>query len=336
MAAVAETPGFGERVRAFLSSKIPAASDLRVERCERISGGFSWEVFRIEVSWRAGDERRAASYVLRMAPDGGVLEPYDAEREFRTLEAVAAAGIPVPSVHWLEKDPSVLGAEFYVMDYVPGEIPVPWDQALGSDAARAEPMHRQFVEVVAAIHRLDWRTAGLDFLGVPHEGTGAALQEIEHCERVYERASSQTYPIVGEVLRWLRANAPSTDHITLVHGDCRVGNFIWRDGRIAAFLDWERAFLGDPMADIAWTRSPGVSGWCAIDGAMGAYYEQQSGIRIDEKRVQYWSVLEGLKAFLIGLTALSALTEGRGHDLRLVTIGGMAHLSLPTLLEATG
>ena len=105
--------------------------------------------------------------------------------------------------------------------------------------------------------------------------------------------------------------------------------------RIVAFLDWERAFLGDPMADIAWTRTPGVSGWCSIDGAMAAYYEQLSGIRIDEARVRYWAVLEGLKAFTIGLTALKTFTDRRGRDLRLVTIGRMAHLGLPALLNAT-
>ncbi len=323
-----------ERLRGFLEARLRGTSDLRIERLDRISGGFSWEVFRIDASWRAGADGHSASYILRMAPEGGVLEPYDAEREFRILKAVGAAGLPVPRVLWLEKDPAVLGKAFYVMEYVPGEIPLPWDAALAGDPIRTQPMHRQFVEVVAAIHRLDWRAAGLDFLGVPPPGAGAALREIDRCQETYERDRCETYPVVEEVLRWLRAHAPATDRLTLVHGDCRMGNFIWRDGRIVAFLDWERAFIGDPMADIAWTRAAGASGWCSIDGAMSEYYEQRSAIRIDAERVHFWTVLEGLKAFTIGLTAFKAFTDGRGRDLRLVTIGRMAHLGLPMLLQA--
>lgn len=323
-----------DRVGAFLATKLRDARDLEIERFERISGGFSWEVFRVDASWRADGEAHRAAYILRMAPDGGVLEPYDAEREFRVLKALGETDLPVPRVLWLEKDPAVLGKEFYVMEFVAGEIPVPWDTKLAGDPGRAVPMHRQFVEVVAAIHRLDWRKAGLHFLGVPPAGAGAALREIERCQATYERDRSETYPVVEEALRWLRAHAPATDRLTLVHGDCRMGNFIWRDGRIVAFLDWERAFIGDPMADIAWSCVAGASGWCSIDGEMGHYYEQLSGIPIDRERVQFWTVLEGVKAFTIGLTAFKAFNEGRGRDLRLVTIGRMAHLGLPALLQA--
>lgn len=323
-----------EEIRAFLGSKLVCATDLSVERCERISGGFSWEVFHVRATWRAEGERQSASYIFRVAPEGGVLEPYDAEREFRVLEAVGRAGLPVPQVLWLEKDPAVLGSEFYVMQFVPGEVPVPWDSEMRSDPSRAGPIQRQFVEVVAAMHRLDWKAAGLDFLGVPPPGNGAALRQVERCRAVYERDRAETYPVVEEVLRWLASHAPPSDRISLVHGDCRVGNCIWRDGRIAAFLDWERAFLGDPMADVAWTRSAGVSGWGSIDGELCAIYEQRSGFPVDEERVAYWTVLEGLKAFTIGLTAFKAFREGRGRDLRLVAIGRMAHLGLPALLDA--
>lgn len=326
--------GFNDRIASFLEGKLSGASDVRLERCERVSGGFSWEVFRVDAAWRVGSEAHCAAYILRMAPEGGVLEPYDAEREFRILAAVGAAGIPVPRVLWMEKDPRVLGREFYVMEYVPGEVPVPWDPTLANDPARARPMRERFVEVVAAVHRLDWRAAGLEFLGVPPPGQGVALQQIEFCRTVYERDRSGTDPAIEVVLDWLRRNAPSSEHTRLVHGDCRIGNCIWRDDGIVALLDWERAFLGDPMADIAWTRSLNTAGWCSIDGEMTAIYERLSGIPIDEARVHYWTVLEGLKAVTIGLTALKAFNEDRGRDLRLVTIGHMARLGLPVLLEA--
>ena len=39
---------------------------------------------------------------------------------------------------------------------------------------------------------------------------------------------------------------------------------VWRDGRIVALLDWERAFIGDPMADVAFTRLETLAGWCSV------------------------------------------------------------------------
>ena len=40
----------------------------------------------------------------------------------------------------------------------------------------------------------------------------------------------------------------------LLHGDLWPGNVLWRDGRIAAILDWEDAAIGDPLRDLAVSR----------------------------------------------------------------------------------
>ena len=40
----------------------------------------------------------------------------------------------------------------------------------------------------------------------------------------------------------------------LLHGDFWTGNILWRQGELAAVLDWEDAVLGDPQADVAGAR----------------------------------------------------------------------------------
>ena len=40
----------------------------------------------------------------------------------------------------------------------------------------------------------------------------------------------------------------------LLHGDLWPGNVLWRDGRIAAIVDWEDAAIGDPLRDLAVSR----------------------------------------------------------------------------------
>ncbi|HYH12789.1 MAG TPA: phosphotransferase, partial [Thermomicrobiales bacterium] len=45
-----------------------------------------------------------------------------------------------------------------------------------------------------------------------------------------------------------------TNESVLLHGDYWPGNILWRDGDIAAVLDWEDAAIGDPVADLAGSR----------------------------------------------------------------------------------
>jgi aminoglycoside phosphotransferase (APT) family kinase protein len=40
----------------------------------------------------------------------------------------------------------------------------------------------------------------------------------------------------------------------LLHGDLWPGNVLWREGGIAAIVDWEDAALGDPLRDLAVSR----------------------------------------------------------------------------------
>jgi aminoglycoside phosphotransferase (APT) family kinase protein len=55
----------------------------------------------------------------------------------------------------------------------------------------------------------------------------------------------------GSLLGWLKAHRPVAGPITLLHGDYRPKNLLWRDGRIASVLDWAFVDAGDPVYDLA-------------------------------------------------------------------------------------
>jgi aminoglycoside phosphotransferase (APT) family kinase protein len=197
-------------------------------------------------------------------------------------------------------------------------------------------MHRQFTDVLADLHVFDWRGAGLDFLGVPDRADDPAALEIDRCTELLDRIALRPYPALREVIEWLRDRRPSCPRLSLIHDDYRMGNFIWRADRIAAILDWERAFIGDPMADVAFTRIEALAGWCSIRSEMAKRYSDRSGIAVDEDRVVYCKTLEQLKATLVGLTGLKAFAEGRTSDLRLVQIGRGGHHGIAGLTQAIG
>jgi aminoglycoside phosphotransferase (APT) family kinase protein len=314
---IAEHTGHGAEVR-----------DLR-----RIPGGFSYETWNLRALWQDANGRHDERLIMRKAPRGGVLEPYDASKEFRILQALEGTPVAVPRPYWCDPTGTVLGTTFYLMEFVEGDVPLPWDTTI-KEEDKAE-MHRQFTDTLAALHTVDWEAKGLQFLGVPVDRTDPAALELERCDELLARVALRPYPVLREVIEWLRERRPRTPRLSLIHDDYRMGNFVWRDGRIAAFLDWERAFIGDPMADIAFGRLD-LGGWCTVRDAMAQRYSERSGIEVDEARVAYYRILEELKATLVGLTGLKAFAEGRTSDLRLVQIGRGAHYGIQALAERIG
>jgi len=302
-----------------------------VRELSRIPGGFSYETWSLRAAWTDCGQQRDQRLILRRAPRGGVLEPYDASREFRVLGALAGSDVPVPRPLWCDTDGGALGTSFYLMELVEGAIPLPWEKP---DEATRQAMHLAFTDTLAALHSFDWEKADLAFLGVPRQHDDPAALELERCREVLARIALRPYPVLHDVIAWLDERRPRSPRLCLIHDDYRMGNFIWRDGRLVALLDWERAFLGDPMADVAFTRLEALAGWCSIDGAMAERYAQRSGIAVDEERVGYYRILEMLKATLVGLTGLKAFAEGRTSDLRLIQIGRYAHQNIAGLAAA--
>jgi aminoglycoside phosphotransferase (APT) family kinase protein len=49
----------------------------------------------------------------------------------------------------------------------------------------------------------------------------------------------------------VRGTAPSEGRLSLCQGDPNPFNYLFRDGRVVAVVDWEQARVSDPRSDIA-------------------------------------------------------------------------------------
>src|ERR1043166_1714431 len=159
------------RLERFLATRLGRGA--RVTGLERSTEGFSQETFTFDVE--IGGERRG--YVAKREPAAGLLEPYDLKPEFRVLHALSDDPLPSPATPWFEDDPAVLDRPFYVMERLPGEVPIPAARADGTppfdDPARAM-LGPEVVDALARLHALDWRRLGFDFLVAPAPGREAA------------------------------------------------------------------------------------------------------------------------------------------------------------------
>lgn len=224
--------------------------------------GFSNETLIVDVRWSSRGEPRERGFVVRVAPTGYTLFPdADFDLQPRVLRALAATPVPVPEVLFYERDPTVLGAPFYVMNEVVGLVPPdnPPYHVSGwlhdvSPAVR-ERVWWGAVDTIAEVHALDWRGLGLECLADTGEhapGLPAQLAYYASFLDAVERV--EPVPVARRALAWLRGNQPpQPDPLVLCWGDARIGNVLYSpQGERLAVLDWEMVSLGAPAQDLAW------------------------------------------------------------------------------------
>lgn len=190
-------------------------------------------------------------YVLRRKPSGTLLPSAHAiDREYRLLRALRGCAVPAAEVFCYCDDPSVIGAEFYVMAYVPGRVL--WENSLpGMTLAERGAIFGEMNHVMAALHTLD-----VDSLGLRDYGkTGGYFErQVSRWTKQYRASETQRIESVERLIEWLPGNLPASETTTLVHGDFRIDNMIFdpAEPRVVAVLDWELSTLGDPLADFSY------------------------------------------------------------------------------------
>jgi aminoglycoside phosphotransferase (APT) family kinase protein len=216
--------------------------------------GFSNETLLFEATW--GGEVHAL--VIRVEPTGHTVFPATAfDAQVEVMQVLGAEGsVPVPPVLWFEQGTDVLGARFVCMGRVEGDVPADnpgyhgagWMTAL--DEAGQRRVWESGLDTMAAIHRLDVPSLGLDWL---HPVTPAEQLRLD---REYRRfaCGDVPYPVVDQAFEILEASVPpAVERPALCWGDSRIGNMIFgADQQVAAVLDWEMVTAGDPVQDLAW------------------------------------------------------------------------------------
>src|SRR3954464_10036421 len=196
-------------------------------------------------------QRAGGAWVLRRPPRPP-LPPsaHDVLREARLLTAVQDADVRTPDVLATCDDESVIGAPFYVMERIEGDVmtaAVP--PALDGEEAR---IGEELIDALVEVHAVDWRACGLEGYGKP---TGYLDRQLRRFGGLWEHNRTRELPVLDRVTAWLAEHKPESGEATIVHGDYRLGNTMFAPGapaRLAAIFDWELATIGDPLADVGY------------------------------------------------------------------------------------
>ncbi len=197
-------------------------------------------------------------------------------REYRTLEALSVAGLPVPPP--VAVDP--VQGRWLAMHYVEGSTDAFVENIEARLAALAATLARFHATALETIdHGLLQDRKAQDTLLVANP---PPMLHRQLPEAAIREALKRVWPPA-------RRNADG-----FLHGDFWPGNVLWQDGRIVAVLDWEDACRGDPVADVSVSRLELL--WAYGAEAMEmftAYYADFSGADMTDLAI--WDLLAALR-----------------------------------------
>jgi aminoglycoside phosphotransferase (APT) family kinase protein len=325
-------------IRDYLAQEL-VADDLRLANVQHIAVGWSHETWLFDAEWTDGEGRHEQGLCLRRDPGNALLRDLsDLATQYEVLRRLEPTPVPAPRPFFYEPAPNALGSPFLVMEKVPGVCPSPWGREgrrFYADAAARGVLPDSFIDALVALHTLDWREAGLEFLGIPGPGVDFARREITKWQKLIEASDLEPDPVLVDVMCWLEANMPATERLVLVHGAYRTGNLLIDDDRVSAILDWETEVIGDPMYDVAYVLSELnregtelLSNLVERD-AFYRRYEKGTGIEIDEDLCRYFHVLYAMRSAAFWMSATGLYATGRNRDLRLARTAW----SIPVVLD---
>lgn len=194
--------------------------------------------------------------ILRRPPSGTKPKSgHDMAREFKVLTALQGHFAPAPKPLVFCDDPSVIGAEFYVMEKLSGIIvrrDLPKGMALSE--ADAGTLCRNLIGTLAELHQVDFATAGLADLGRPE---GYVARQVSGWNGRYAKARTDDVPENPQVMAWLEAKQPPDGaNPGIIHNDYKLDNVVLDPAdplQVIGVLDWEMTTLGDPLMDLGST-----------------------------------------------------------------------------------
>jgi aminoglycoside phosphotransferase (APT) family kinase protein len=257
---------------------------------ERELGGTVVTLERQE-RWRAAwfadlsQDGSVSRYYVRGHRGGNFREMITLTQEADVNRLLRKHDIPVPTVHGMIGDPPAI-----VMDRLPGRV----NLATAVDDAERDAVLDQYIEAMRRMHAID--VAELEEIGlaVPADNRGAALNLYAKGEANYRAAKSAPSPMIEFMWRWLQRNVPTgRDRRALIQAD--AAQFLYEDRKLTGLIDFEAAYVGDPVAEFAAMRSRDCEEPLGDIGVLARKYEAATGDRIDKDAVEFhtagWSLM---------------------------------------------
>lgn len=341
-------------VESFLSAHID--DPFRVSDARWFTGGVSKIQMGFTLHRKDSESWVSERMVVRMDPAEGS-NATSRLREFELVGAVQGT-VPVPRPHFIDVEGKFFPEPALIYSYVSG-VTKPSTTTTGKISGLGtnfgpgarEPLADQFMSSLATLHTFDLSATTFTSLSRPRIGTDdAARWLLNQARRTWEEDRAEDLPLMDVAEQWMRHHLPVLDHVGIVHGDYRSGNFLYDEStlEITAWLDWERGHLGDRHRDLAWTTQSTFGHYdedgrylvCGLVPEDDFYrrYEDATGLAVDPKKITFYKILNAYQIVVSTLASAHRVAKlGKSHqDVVLCRVKGMAAVAadeLNTLLN---
>ncbi|KAF2032815.1 putative acyl-CoA dehydrogenase family member 10 [Setomelanomma holmii] len=173
---------------------------------------------------------------MRKKPPGKLVSKtaHKVEREYRIVHALQNTDVPVPKVHGLCEDDSVVGSPFYIMEFLDGRIFTEPHFKDVSAAERQEMWHGA-LRTLAKLHKLNPRHIGLKGYGKPSAFYDRQIKAFTALGEAQSKTKDvETWREVGEVPRMKELvqffsdeTRQPKDRGVPIHGDYKIDNLVY-------------------------------------------------------------------------------------------------------------
>jgi aminoglycoside phosphotransferase (APT) family kinase protein len=269
-----------------------SGSDVTVADLDAVSAGAR----RFNALFTANTAKSSTRFALTMIPTASI-QLLDIADEAAVRQLAESAGVPVPHIHHVCTDESVLGGPFFVSIAVDGEtVPRRVLRLIAEHDRLGSQITKQIGTALAQLHSVPESLSPRSLL--PDTGLAPIAHAISQVDEGLQQLLAPS-PAFSFCTRWLERNAPTEPaEQTIVHSDVRNGNIIVSADGLRAILDWEGSRIGDRIEDLSWTTQRmwrfredhlPIGGFGTIDDLRSAYVEH--GGEWDDDRFRWWRVL---------------------------------------------
>jgi aminoglycoside phosphotransferase (APT) family kinase protein len=324
-----------DRVETYLEKFY--SSKIIISGWEELSGGACQDNIAFVATKKSEKETESISVVLRTDKSASLLSSLPKFSEFEVATEIYKTGAKIPKPILYEKDTSILGSPFYLMERIQGNANSRFlikDPSL--NLYRKNGLAKDLAMNLTKIHSILPRDPNLGFSKETFELLGKTnpreyLESSIESLRTTIQGISEPHPAIEIALNWLEKNYESflCDELVLVHGDFRTGNFMVSSDGLHGILDFEFAHWGDPSEDIAWL--------CLRDWRFGKiqkevggfadrkefydHYQVYSGRTVEPDRIRFWEIVGNLRWAIGSIQQAERHLSGKDTGIELAAIG---------------
>ncbi|XP_020627779.1 acyl-CoA dehydrogenase family member 11-like isoform X2 [Orbicella faveolata] len=175
--------------------------------------------------------------------------------EYKIMSALGKTSFPVPKMYLFCEDKTIMGQEFYLMEYIKGRQ-FPDANLPGVPPDQRKVIFEAAIRTLAQLQSVDTDKLDLDGIG---DKENFFHQRLDMLYEGYKQSEIKEIPKAHQLMKWLTENIPKDDKKPVIHHtEFRISNMLFHSEQcqILAVIDWEAASWGHPFEDLAYFCFP--------------------------------------------------------------------------------